>query len=260
MKTEMKMQEQIKQVLGRKIIFIAMGLLNIVAFHYSIYRLWHFLFDSSGRLIVENKFSAYFVNLLLILFFSVPHSLLLSSTWKKKLLKYIPQGLYPSIYSLHASIGIILMDQFWVSSSTNMINFGVTGYKIISIFYLFSWIFMFWSMLATGLFRQSGIEQWWKSLNQKKIDQGLSFSGPYQFCRHPIYASFLGMIWFTPNMTSDRLFLAISWTLYIFVGASLKEKRLRRNKIYLDYAKSVPSFPFIPMKWDNYLTSIIGSK
>ena len=106
---------------------------------------------------------------------------------------------------------------------------------------------MFWSMVETGLFRQSGIEEWWRALTHKKMKQGLLKNGPYQICRHPIYASFLGMIWFTPNMSLDRLFLAISWSVYIFIGAYLKEKRLMKNKGYRDYAATVPAFPLMPV-------------
>ena len=40
--------------------------------------------------------------------------------------------------------------------------------------------------------------------------------GAYLWMRHPVYLSFLGLIWFTPYMTIDRAVLTALWTVYIF--------------------------------------------
>ena len=55
-------------------------------------------------------------------------------------------------------------------------------------------------------------------------------------------------------MSIDRLYLAISWTIYIFIGASLKEKRLKRNSAYIEYSKNVP---LLPLKVLIFLISLI---
>ncbi len=146
------------------------------------------------------------------------------------------------------------MDNYWVDMRPNLLPLPQWAQLIVMALYVLSWLFMFWSMFATGLFRQSGIEQWWLGLRGKQIKHELLQSGPYKLCRHPIYASFLGMIWFTPNMSIDRLYLSLFWSAYILLGASLKERRLRRNKKYQNYSQKVPAFPFVPKKWDNFLT------
>jgi len=43
--------------------------------------------------------------------------------------------------------------------------------------------------------------------------------GVYRVLRHPIYLSFLGLVWLTPAMTPDRALLTAVWTVYIFVGS-----------------------------------------
>jgi methanethiol S-methyltransferase len=242
-----------KQFLSKRPSFIFIGLINFVIFHYAIFRLWFFLFDSSNRASYSSFGVSLAVNTALILFFSAPHSFLLSSKIKKFLLKYIPQSLYSTFYGLHASIGIILMDQYWGDWGGDLYRMDGQLRIFFTILYCISWGLMFWSMFATGLFRQSGIEEWWKKLNGQKIENSLLKDGPYRICRHPIYASFFAMIWLTPNMSYDRFFVALSWSGYILIGARLKESRLRRNSLYREYAREVPSFPFLPKGIDRLI-------
>jgi methanethiol S-methyltransferase len=247
----------LKEHMERKSVFVTIGLFNVVFFHYSIMRLWFFLLNSSNRLILDTPYWGWAINTVLIVFFSVPHSLLLNSNVKKSLLNFIPNKLYSTTYSIHACIAITLMDTFWVDSGISIFHLPRNLESIIFVLYTLSWLFMFWSMIATGLFRQSGIEEWWKALRNENTKNPLPKNGPYKICRHPIYASFLGMIWFTPYMSIERLYLSLAWTIYILIGASLKERRLRKNKDYQVYSQNVPAFPFIPKGWDNFLTSKI---
>ena len=50
--------------------------------------------------------------------------------------------------------------------------------------------------------------------------------GVYRFLRHPVYLSFLGLVWFVPVMTLDRAVLIGVWTVSICVGSVLKDRRL----------------------------------
>ena len=124
---------------------------------------------------------------------------------------------------------------------------------IISILYVFSWVFMAWSMWATGIFRQSGIEEWWQTLRGKKLNQSLLKDGPYRLCRHPIYSAFLGMIWFTAEISPERIFLIIIWTIYIYLGARWKDQRLLRNVSYASYAQATPAFPLMSKELEVFL-------
>jgi protein-S-isoprenylcysteine O-methyltransferase Ste14 len=66
--------------------------------------------------------------------------------------------------------------------------------------------------------------------------------------RHPVYLSFLGLIWLNPVMTFDRLALALLWTVHVFVGSVLKDRRLVYyiGEAYERYQTRVPGYPFIP--------------
>ncbi|MCA9028506.1 MAG: hypothetical protein KDA86_25070 [Planctomycetaceae bacterium] len=69
--------------------------------------------------------------------------------------------------------------------------------------------------------------------------------GAYRWFRHPIYLSFLGLIWFTPRMTLDHALLTGWWTVYIFVGSYLKDERLAfyLGESYREYQRRVPGYP-----------------
>jgi len=250
---------KLKQFLNNKSSFIIVGLINIALFHYAIIRLWFFLLDSTGRNAVDVGPYQWTINTLLLCFFSIPHSLLLNSKTKRRLLNYIPGKLYSTIYSLHACIAIILMDEFWVTIGPNLMISTKFTSNIITILYIFSWLFMFWTMSTIGLFKQSGIEEWWNAIKRKKIKGSLIQHGPYKICRHPIYVAFLGMIWFTPNISADRLYLSLFWTIYIFVGATFKEVRLSKSKMYREYSKKVPAFPLFPKKLDHIIAKKVWS-
>lgn len=248
----------IKKFLSQNLIFVTIGLINIILFHYAIYRLFVFLYDSSHRLTDVRFEYGLIINSFLIAFFSVPHSLLLKSKIKTKILNYIPKALYSTIYSLHSCLAIVLMDHYWVDF--NQTFYQITGnYKLIfNTLYVLSWLFMSWAMLSNGLFRQSGIEEWFHTLRNKKIKYSpLAQKGAYRVCRHPIYAAFIAMIWTTPNMSYDHLFLTLGWTFYIIWGAGQKEKRLMKNHNYKSYAKNVTAFPFIGKIGDNFFTHFL---
>ena len=48
----------------------------------------------------------------------------------------------------------------------------------------------------------------------------------YRFLRHPVYLSFLGLVWFVPVVTLDRAVLIGVWTASICVGSVRKDRRL----------------------------------
>ena len=50
--------------------------------------------------------------------------------------------------------------------------------------------------------------------------------GVYRLLRHPVYLSFLGLVWFVPVVTLDRAVLIGVWTVSICVGSVLKDRRL----------------------------------
>lgn len=199
------------------------------------------------------------MNLGLIAYFSVGHSLLLSSKLKIWLSHYIPKGLYYSFYSMHACSGILLMDHYWSNLGGDFFKFSGSLQSLIMSLYVISWAFMFWSMLVLGLGKQNGVEDWWLTLRGKKLRHKVPMHGPYLLTRHPIYISFLGMIWTSPNISLGHLMMSLIWSFYIFYGIAKKESRMLKSQKYSEYAQHVPVFPFSKVSFDNYLFAKIRS-
>jgi methanethiol S-methyltransferase len=63
--------------------------------------------------------------------------------------------------------------------------------------------------------------------------------------RHPVYLSFLGLVWLRPTMSLDRAVLLVVWTVYIFVGSVLKDRRMEfyLGDRYREYQARVVGYP-----------------
>lgn len=75
-------------------------------------------------------------------------------------------------------------------------------------------------------------------------------TGLYRWVRHPIYSSFLVLIWLNPFMTINLLALYIGFTLYSFFGVYIEEKRLLSEfgDEFSRYRRSTPMLIPIPRK------------
>ena len=109
-----------------------------------------------------------------------------------------------------------------------------------------SWLALFYSLNLTGLGYQTGWTPWWYWVRGKQIPaRRFEPRGAYLLLRHPVYLSFLGLIWFVPVMTADRAVLTATWSVYIFCGSWLKDQRLIHflGDRYLQYQAEVPGYP-----------------
>ena len=67
-------------------------------------------------------------------------------------------------------------------------------------------------------------------------------TGFYRIVRHPIYLLGLLVMWLTPVLSMNQLALYLVLTIYVFVGASLEERRLLQEfgATYDDYRSRTP--------------------
>jgi methanethiol S-methyltransferase len=72
--------------------------------------------------------------------------------------------------------------------------------------------------------------------------------GVYRLLRHPVYLSFLGLVWFVPVVTLDRTVLIGFSTVSISIGSVLKDRRLLfyLGDEYRRYQAEVPGSPGMP--------------
>lgn len=111
-----------------------------------------------------------------------------------------------------------------------------------------AWVGLFYSLYLSGLGYQTGLTPWWYWLRrQPQPRRQFEIRSLYRWLRHPIYLSFLGLIWFTPRMTWDHVLLTTIWTTYIFIGSYLKDERLAYylGDSYRRYQEQVVGYPLM---------------
>ena len=251
----MKNNSKMMPFFSNKKVFTLVGIINILLFHFIIFKLYHFLYHPIQSGVSILNINDWVTNIILLLFFCLPHSLLLRSSTKKYIQMHLPASLYPTIYSMHASISLGLIFVFW-KHGQNYLYHPTSSIIIFSkVAYVLSWFYISWAIFATGVFKQSGIDVWYAKIKGRSYQNKFPTTGPFQYTRHPIYIGFLGMIWFTPYYTADRLFLSVMWTIYILIGIYNKENRLQNSKIYQQYCLKVNLFPFVSKKLETYIFS-----
>ncbi|QDU55710.1 methyltransferase family protein [Aeoliella mucimassa] len=223
----------------------AAGIGTHVLFAYTVWHLFWFLKDGRAASTGGNLG----LDAALALMFAVPHSLLLYPAVRSKLVKVIPAAFYGLFYTVATCVSLLLLFHYWQGSDVVFWDLDGAGWGVMTAGFYASWIALFYSLYLTGLGYQTGLTPWlyWVR-GEKPPRRGFDACGAYRFIRHPVYLSFMGLVWFTPHMSLDHVILTGIWTMYLFVGSYLKDRRLAYflGDSYLEYQSRVPGFPLMP--------------
>jgi len=223
---------------------IAFGIATQLLFAWTVVQLYLFL--SGGHATAAQ--GSLWCDAGLALQFAVPHSLLLCPPVRQRLRVLIPSEFYGSLFCVVTCGSLLSVFQFWRSSPIVLWDAHGSTAGIIRACFVMSWAALFYSMWLSGLGRQTGWTTWYAWL-RRRASPAPAFKprGWYRFVRHPIYLSFLGLLWFTPRMTLDLAVLTGIWSIYIFVGSRLKDARLEHyiGEDYRAYERRVPGFPLM---------------
>lgn len=227
-----------------RVLGIGFGIATQSLFIYTVVFLFQFLRYGGGTRYAH----WWLVDLLLAIGFAVPHSILLAPAIQRRIKKYVPAGLLGCIHCSVTCLTLLCMFRFWGHSDTILWNATGPAYAIVLGCFYGSWIALFYSLWLTGMGYQTGLTQWWYWFIQKKPPvRAFVTKGAFAWMRHPVYMSFLGLIWFTPVMTLDHAILTAVWTAYIYAGSYFKDKRLLHfiGQPYREYASRVVGLPII---------------
>lgn len=224
---------------------IAYGFGNQILFVFTVWYLFWFMRDgassqSHGRWILQDCGLA--------ILFAISHSLMLVPKTRKHLTKWIPQPFYDSTFCIVTCVSLLMLFFGWRSSETVLWLATGTTEAITRICFYFSWAALFYSLALTGLGYQNGWTPFYYWLRrQQPPRREFRPRGAYKLIRHPVYLSFLGLVWFTPRMTLDHAALTAIWTAYIFYGSFLKDRRLEHfiGEPYKQYESQVAGYPLI---------------
>ncbi len=223
---------------------IAFGIATHVLFAVTVWFLFAFL---SGRL--TTHIGSLWIDGLLALQFAVSHSLLLHPRVRQWLAPWIGAPFYGLFFCTATYLSLLLTFALWRTSPIVIWEFHSWTSEAARIAFYASWVGLFYSLHLSGLTWQTGLTPWWQWVRGKPLPQRtFREAGLYRWFRHPIYLSFLGLIWFTPRLSLDHALLTGLWTAYIFVGSWLKDRRLEYylGEDYREYESRVPGYPLIP--------------
>ena len=206
---------------------------------------WHLFWFLKGSEMPAGDRGGILLDCFLALLFAVPHSLLLLPAVRERLTRMLPECF---------TAACIVPSAVFVCCSCFRSGALVRSHCgrqpewrwIIQTCFLGSWVALFYSLNLTGLGYQTGWTPWWHWLRRLPLPaRKFQPRGAYLWLRHPVYLSFLGLIWLVPVMTLDRAILTGIWTIYIFCGSWLKDQRLIYyvGDRYRRYQAEVPGYP-----------------
>ncbi len=189
----------------------------------------------------------YWVDGLLAAQFAVIHSWLLLPRTRDCLERFIPGALYGCFFCVATCLTLLLAIELWQPSPVALWEAQGARSMAIRAAFLLTWGALFYSLHLNGLGYQTGWTPFWAWLRGRQLPRrAFQPRGAYRLLRHPVYLSFLGLVWITPTMTLDRAVLTAVWTVYVFAGSYLKDRRLLFDlgDTYRRYMARVPGYPF----------------
>ncbi len=179
----------------------------------------------------------------LALVFAIAHSVMLVPKTRRILTRTIPAPFYDTTFCVVTCVSLLALFFCWRQSPTVIWEVDGGIQACVRVLFYVSWAALFYSLALTGLGYQNGWTPFYYWLRHEPAPRReFRPHGAYNLIRHPVYLSFLGLIWFTPRMSLDHAVLTLVWTAYIFYGSVLKDRRLAFliGKAYVDYQRRVP--------------------
>ena len=187
---------------------------------------------------------------LLSLMFFAQHSGMLRRGFRIRLARIIPPHYHAALYAILSGVALTVLIVFWQSSATVLCSLkGSLRWLVRGLFFLALGGFA-WGAYALRSFDPLGLTAIRVHRRGKQLPpQEFVVRGPYLWVRHPLYLFSILLIWSCPDMTADRLFFNMLWTVWIYVGTVLEEADLVAafGEAYRDYQRKVPRL--IPWRW-----------
>ncbi|HET6328365.1 MAG TPA: hypothetical protein VFG04_27025 [Planctomycetaceae bacterium] len=228
----------------RRLLGIAFGALTQILFLVTLLPLYRFLRNDWA----SAPAGPLWIDAALALGFAIPHSILLYPPTRKLVTRWLPSELYGCLFCLATCASLCLQFSLWRGSPIVVWAWPEKLQPLIHVAFLCCWGLTLYALWLTGLEYQTGIGPWWHWVRRRAVPRRqFAPRGAYRYLRHPVYLGFLGLVWFTPVLTADRVLLIGIWTGYVFVGSYLKDRRLAHSlgEPYLRYLREVPAYPFV---------------
>lgn len=168
------------------------------------------------------------INVGMLLFFSLQHSIMARPAFKKWWTKFVPEPIERSTYVLFSSLCLILI--FWQWQPIGGVIWAVDseiGYLILNGVSLLGFGIVLISTFLINHFDLFGLRQVWLFFIGKKYEH-LPFKTPffYRYVRHPLYLGWMIAFWAAPVMTVAHFLFATLCTGYMLSAIRFEERDL----------------------------------
>jgi len=192
----------------------------------------------------EPFFPAMLVNISLLGFFAIQHSVMARQWFKRAWTRIIPEPVERSTYVLFSSLALLLL--FWQWRPLGGVIWEVESQSMRALVYALyglGWVTVLASTFLIDHFDLFGMRQVYFYLRGMKYTP-IQFKTPglYRIVRHPLYLGWLLVFWSAPKMTVAHLLFALATTGYILIAIQLEERDLTRlyGNEYRQYRERVP--------------------
>ena len=184
------------------------------------------------------------VNVLLLGFFAVQHTVMARPAFKRWWTRFVPRPIERSTYVLLSSLVLFLL--FWQWRTMPSVVWDVTwppGRIGLWILFGLGWAVVFSATFMINHFDLFGLRQVYLASRGRPYTD-LNFRTPllYRFVRHPIMLGFIIAFWAIPTMTVGHLVFAVATTAYILIALQFEEHDLGTalGDQYREYRRRVP--------------------
>jgi protein-S-isoprenylcysteine O-methyltransferase Ste14 len=183
------------------------------------------------------------IDLALLSFFALQHSVMARPGFKRLLTRAVPHAVERSTYVLASSLALLLL--FWQWRPLGGVVWDVqheVGRALLYAGFGFGWLLVLVTTFVINHFDLFGLRQTWRAFRGRP-QAPLQFVTPllYRIVRHPLYVGWFFAFWCTPAMTVTHLLFAVMTTAYILVAIQLEERDLMRaHPEYAEYRRRVP--------------------
>jgi protein-S-isoprenylcysteine O-methyltransferase Ste14 len=174
--------------------------------------------------------SAFSIDTLLLLLFTVPHSVMARSAFKKWWTRFVPRPIERSTYVLVSSLTLGTLFWQWRPIPGVVWHIANPALRLV-IHALFGagWLLALASTFQIDHFDLFGLRQGYlHAASREYTPVDFKVVGLYRFVRHPLMLGFLIAFWAASTMTVGHLLFAGATTAYILVALQFEERDLVR--------------------------------
>jgi protein-S-isoprenylcysteine O-methyltransferase Ste14 len=184
------------------------------------------------------------IDVLLIVLFTLPHSVMARPSFKQAWTRIVPKPIERSTYVLFSCVLMVLLMWQWRPIGDVIWDVQSTAAKgLLYGLFAFGWLMVPMVSLLINHFDLFGTRQVWLHLKGKPYTH-LPFRTPmiYKRIRHPLYVGWMTAFWAIPTMTLGHLLFASLMTVYMLIAIWFEERNLVEHfgDAYVRYQSRVP--------------------